>query len=100
VATYLELKSIAGDAELRLKMEAAIGILASEIAIEVDTVPLHAARLTWAKRALTDPMQVAADMLWGVICSNAALTKSQILGATDAAIKSASATLVNLYAGS
>lgn len=58
----------------------------------------HANRLLWAKAAFADPKAMAERMVWAVLAANRSATRAQIEGATDAAVLSAVAAAVDVFA--
>lgn len=108
MATYLELITAAQDESLKRKVQAAIGVVAGEIAEGDDGVApykqdpeAHANRVTWAAGALgPDNLENVADaMLLVLIGINEGATLAQITGATDAQILVAAQRAADLFAG-
>lgn len=98
MSTYAELFELRGNTPLLNRITSAIAIQANVIRQEDSGVSNHANRLLWAKQAFTNPEEVAQTMLWGILAANSTATPAQITGATDAAILSAVAALVDTYA--
>lgn len=98
MATYAELFELRGNTPLLNRITSAVAIQANVIRQEDTAVPNHANRFLWAKQAFTNPESVAQTMLWGILAANSTFTPAQITGATDAAILSAVAALVDTYA--
>lgn len=98
MATYLELEAIASGNTLRARMTAAVAIQAEVVRTEAGGTVNHTNRLVWAKSAFADPKAMADRMIWAVLAQNAAFTTAQITGATDAALLSAVASAVDVFA--
>ena len=98
MATYAELFDIANNNTLLDRMTAAVALQAEAIRLEAAGITNHTNRLLWAKAAYTDPRGTAQKMVWAVLAANASATKAQILAATDAALLSAVAAAVDVFA--
>jgi hypothetical protein len=98
MATYSELFDLRNNTALLNRITSAVAVQANVIRQEDAGVSNHANRLVWAKRAFISPEAIAAEMLWGILATNAGVTSAQITDATDAAILSAVAALVDVYA--
>lgn len=98
MATYTELYEIANNNTLLDKITAAVAIQAEAVRVESDQTANHANRLIWARQAFSDPRAMAGSMTWPILAQNASLTRAQILAASDAAILSAVAAAVNVFA--
>jgi hypothetical protein len=101
MASYSELMSVvtssAGDA-LKIQVRVGVVIAANTIANEGTGVANHAARLIWAKQAVTSPDSEADKMLWALLAQNAAVPLSTILSVSDATVQTAINAAVNLLA--
>ena len=98
MATYAALFDIANNNTLLARMTAAVALQAEAIRNEAGATANHANRLIWAKGAYIDPRGTAQRMMWAVLAQNATATKAQILAATDAALLSAVAAAVDVFA--
>lgn len=98
MATYAEMYDLSNNSVLLKQIATAVAVQADVIRIE--TPPANSVkRLAWAKAAISDPIAMGKSMQWAVIVSNRAFTNAQILGATDAAVLTAVAALVDIFAG-
>jgi hypothetical protein len=101
MATYAEIMGIVGGTSgdaLKLQIRVAIVVAANSILNEAAGTTNHAARLIWAKEAVSSPDVEAQKMLWAVLAQNAALTVTQITTASDSAVQTAVNGAVNLLA--
>lgn len=98
MATYTDLYEIANNNTLLDKFTAAVAVQAENIRTENGATTNHANRLIWAKQAFTDPRAMALKMTWPILAQNAGVTKAQILAASDAAILTAVASAVDVFA--
>lgn len=98
MATYTDLYEIANNNTLLDKFTAAVAVQAEAIRTENGATTNHANRLIWAKQAFTDPRAMALKMTWPILAQNAGTTKANILAATDAAILTAVAAAVDVFA--
>lgn len=98
MASYTELYEIANNNTLLDKITAAVAIQAEAVRVESDQTANRANRLIWARQAFSDPRAVAVKMTWPILAQNASFTRAQILAASDAAILSAVASAVNVFA--
>lgn len=98
MATYTELAAIANNNVLLDKMSAAVAIQADAVRQEATGVSNHANRLKWAKQAFSDPRGMALKMTWAILAQNSSATNAQILAATDAALLTAVAGAVDVFA--
>ena len=96
MATYTELFSLSQNGPLKDKVAVACLMAAEIIRTELTSVPNHAARLVWARKALENPDAVAIAALRAALVQNNALTVAQIQGATDAALQTAVNNAVDL----
>ncbi len=106
MATLLELRQLYGNSEMRNKVAPSIAITANKIMIGVDTVApfsqaagAHDLRLVWAKENFGNTAGQAAKFWEVILAKNSAATIEQIIGASDAAIKSNVDESVDLFAG-
>ena len=98
MATLLELFDLQGHNDLQHKVTVA-GVLAAEaIRVEAAETPNNTARRAWAKDMIGNPRAHGQRLLWAVLAANASATVEQITAASDEAIKSAVANVVNLLA--
>ena len=98
MATLLEQRQVAEDADLRIKMRQACAKAAQTIIDESAATPNHANRLTWAKAVLMSPDSFVERMLAYLIAKNSGLTVAQITGATDTDIQNAVNGAVDAFA--
>jgi len=98
MATYAELRAASEDPALLVKVQVACIVAANTVAMEADTVPLHAQRLQWASLAFADPVNTARRMINSVLAKNAAAPLGAITGANDAAVQTAVDASVNVFA--
>ena len=96
MATYAELFALSQNGPLKDKVAVACLMAAEIIRTELTSVPNHAARLVWARKALENPDAVAIAALRAALVQNAALTVAQITGATDVALQTAVNNAVDL----
>lgn len=85
MATYIELRNLANNADLRNRIEVAVMVAAEAIitASPADTDE----RVGWAQRVLSNPAPWAQRVLWLALASNKDASAAQISGATDAALQ-------------
>ena len=96
MATYLDLRALFFDTDLKYKMETAVAIAAQTILDGDDTADppwdqtagQHDLRVKWANSALNGTSGAAGQVLKYVLASNSGLSVAQIQGATDAVIQS------------
>ena len=100
MASYKDIYELRQEVGFSHRIESAIADVASDVREEDSGVPNHANRLVWAARAMKHPEDELAGVLSGVLIANKAGLKEEILSASDSDIKSAVASLVDLFAGS
>jgi hypothetical protein len=98
VATYTELYDLHADSALRNRIIVACLVQANTIRGESGATANHANRLIWAAKVFADPSTEATRMFWAVLAVNKDATTAQITGATDVAVQSAVAAVVDLFA--
>lgn len=98
MATYQELRQCIEDETLLMKVKVACTVSANKISKEATDVPLHTQRLQWAALAFSDPDGTGKKMINSVVAENAAATKAQITGASDATVQTAVDAGVNVFA--
>ncbi len=98
MATYTELFGLYSNSDLRNRVSVACIVAAETIRAEDPGIVNHANRLLWAKQVFEQPGAAAEAMLMAVLAANKALTASQIVNATDAAIQTAVNNEVNVFA--
>ena len=81
------------------KVVVAIVDTASDVYQESEQTPNHENRLRWAAQALVSPKAKLQGALYGVLIANKDADILTILSASDAQIKGAVASLVDLFAG-
>jgi len=94
MASYIELRNLMNDADLRNKVTTATIIGAQGVMDDPTTFPtvtadtvLQTDRLLWAARALNSPGGEGNKILMSVLAANAALSVAQIQAASDAGIQ-------------
>ena len=87
MATYTELYHLRSNAALRNRVAIAIGVAADLVRSESAATANHAARLSWASRAINNPDGEAPRVLLAVLAQNKDLTISQITSANNAALQ-------------
>lgn len=97
MATLTELQTLLNDPTLRDKVRAAVVITAKNINFESAATENHAARLTWAKAAMSDPNGTADKVVRYVVGANSTSTVAEIQGLSDAAIQSHVDAAVNVF---
>lgn len=97
MATYLELHDIRNHPDLVRKVHGAIAHVAYDI-LQPES-PTTTARQTWAKEAIADPAGKAPGLMHYVLLDNASLTPTQLIGATDVAVKAAISEAVSKIVG-
>jgi len=98
MATYLELYTLRGNVDLRQKIAVALTIAADTIRSEVNTVPGHDRRVTWAKDALGSLDTEAERALRMLLAANKGATVAQIKGASDVSIQTNVDAIVTILA--
>ncbi len=88
MATYIELRDLFSDSALLNRIEVAIIIAANGLAD-------NASNNAWVSQAYSNPKAEAKKALMSVLAVNNGLTKTQIQGATDAALQTAVDTAVS-----
>jgi len=83
MATYTELYDLRNDSEFRNKVAVAVVIAAEEKLSGTPTT----AEAQWAVNAISNPGEVAKQVINLVLAANNSATPTQILEATDAAIQ-------------
>lgn len=99
MASYSEIYELRQEVGFAHRIESAIADVANDIMLEDSGVPNHDNRLFWAASAMKFPGEQLGGVLSGVLIANQNSSKAEILGAPDAALKSAVAALVDLFAG-
>lgn len=74
----------------------AVAVAAQKVLVEQDTVPNHAARLTWARNALSDPGGMVKKMSYAIAADPVVSAKA--LTTTDAELQTAVDSLVDAFA--
>ena len=90
MATYLELRGLYQNDDLRSRLEVAITVAAHALVTGTPTVQDSA----WASRALANPRAEAEKALRFVLADNRAATTTQILAANDATLQAKVALVV------
>jgi len=97
MATYQELHELTTDVTLLQRVTMAVVIACNTIRSEPADTEHHAARLTWALNALTNPDGMARQLLWILLAQYKDLTVTQIIDSTDEDLQSAVLGAVDLY---
>ena len=98
MAAYTTLTPLIQNDNLKQQVRMAIAVSAVNITNESAATTNHAARIAWAKQALTDPDAEYPRVIWYVLGANNTALVSAITGATDATVQSAVDAAVNLFA--
>lgn len=96
MATYEELHDLTTNIPLLNKVMTAVAILAETIRVESAGTTDHAKREAWAKSTLGNVDGMARSLMWVLLAQNAAFTKENIEGASDATIQTAVDSAVEL----
>ncbi|HUW81178.1 MAG TPA: hypothetical protein VMZ31_00105 [Phycisphaerae bacterium] len=91
MASYVELRQLFGNGDLRNKIEVACIVAAEAIRTEDAGTANHANRLIWAKKAFSSPNGIRDEMLMALLAANKDSTVQDITGVTDEPLQ----TLVN-----
>ncbi len=87
MATYVELRQLFSDGNLKNRIEVAVIVAAEAIRIEDIGTTNHVNRVLWAKAAFERPNAIRDQMLMALLAANKDATVANITGATDAAIQ-------------
>ena len=98
MATYIEIRGLFGNSELRLLAEVACIVSAETIRLEDPSTDNHANRLLWAKAAFRNPRQIRDQMLMALLASNKDATVANILAVTDEAMQTLVDAAVDVFA--
>lgn len=98
MASYQELFDVSSNTALLNRITAAVAIQAEAVRVENPATTNHANRLIWAKEAFSDPAGMAKRMMWAILAQNVAFSQAQILAANDAAVLTAVANAVDVFA--
>lgn len=98
MATYLEVADMERNQDLLDRVKVACWVQADTIRTEDVGTANHANRLIWAAEVLKDGQVWASRMLKGVLAANIDATVNQIQNATDTAILTNVAALVDVFA--
>jgi len=98
MATYLELRSLFNNDDLRNKIEVACVIAAEAVRTESPAAENHANRLIWAKRAFENPTSIRDQMLMALLAANKDLSVAAITSATDAQVQAKVDTAIDVFA--
>lgn len=77
------------------RMTVACAFVAQAVLAESDQTPNHAQRVTWARKALSDPRAMAKTMIWAVLADPVIVNAGAGAGVTDAQITTAVSARVN-----
>lgn len=100
MATLIELIQLQRDvgSGVRERVTMACVIVAEQVRTELPATANHANRLKWAREVFNDPVVAGGAMTWAVLAQNAQFTVAQIAGASDAAVQTAVANAVDVFA--
>ena len=87
MATYLELFSLRNNSDLVNRVAVACVIAADEVRTEDPLTEYHTERLSWAAKAMNNPLREAKRMLWTLLASNSTIAINGILSASDSEIQ-------------
>ncbi len=97
MATYAALYIIANqESGFTNKLPVGVAYAAQDVLAENPATPNHAARVTWARNALSDPSGMARKMTYGVLADPA--VDAAWPAVSDAQIKAAVFALVDAFA--
>jgi len=98
MATYLELRSLFGDGQLKNRVEVACIVAAESIHTEDVGTENHANRVLWAKAALQSPNAIRERMLMALLAGNKDATVETIKAVSDTALQALVDAAVDLFA--
>ena len=98
MATYMELRQLFADGDLKNKLEVAVIVAAEAIRTKDPETANHAYRLAWAKSAFQNPNGIRDQMLMALLAGNKDQTVATIQGATDATLQTLVNAAVNVFA--
>ena len=106
MATFIELRNLMDDSDLRNKVTTAVMIAADTVMRGNDNVtPFsqtagdHDIRIVWAKLTFENPKGQAQNFLMSLLAFNVGATVTAIKNATDASIQTRVDTAVDMLAG-
>ena len=90
MASYIEIRNLMNDSELRNRIQASVAICAHEVMLDAAGFPsstvdtqLQSDRLDWAARAINNPAGEAQKVMQSVLAGARAFTVAQIQAAPD-----------------
>jgi len=98
MATYMELRQLFSDGDLKNKIEVACIVSAEAIRTELASVPNHDNRLLWAKAAFSNPNSIREQMLMALLAANKDSTVAAIQSVTDGALQTLVDEAVDIFA--
>jgi len=98
MATYMELRQLFGNNDLKNRIEVACIVAAEAIRTEDVGTVNHANRLVWAKRAFGSPNTIRDEMLMALLAANKDASVATIEGVADAALQTLINAAVNVFA--
>ena len=98
MATYLELRSLFGNGDLKNRIEVACIIAAEAIRTEAVETDNHANRLIWARQVFVSPRAVSERMLMALLAANEGVAVGSITGASDAVLQARIDATVDMFA--
>ena len=96
MASYMELRGIVNNQDVRWKSQVAIADVAVDVLGES---PTTTDRQDWAKLALANPEKCVPELLHYILIVNKAATTAQIIAASDSAYKTNIAAAVTAVQG-
>lgn len=100
MASYTEIYALRQEVGFACRVESAIADVANDVRLEDPGTLNHENRIIWAAKAMQHPEAQLDGVLSGVLIANKGSSMATILNATDEAIRSNVAALVDLFAGS
>ena len=98
MATYVELRALMDDNDLKNRCQVAVVVAAGTIQNEDTGTPNHAERLVWAEKAYGNPAGLANKVLMAVLAANKDLAVASIQGATDAQLQAKVDDAIDVFA--
>ena len=98
MASYIELRQLFGDGDLRNRVEVACIVAAETIRVEAVGTDNHANRVIWAKAAFSNPNVIRERMLMTLLAANKDETVATITGVSDSALQTLVDAAVDVFA--
>lgn len=99
MATYLELRQLSENSNLRIRCAVACVIAAESIRTESESTLNHANKMLWAKSVFSNPDAVSQSVLWAVLAANSSFSVEAIQAASDLTLQNAVNNAINIFAG-